>query len=182
MALRRDEERQVGPGGWQQDRVACGHPSPVQRRAAGPDQARDHVEGFREPADLVIGRIPERLELRVVPAGSDPEDQAAAADVVECGRHLRLERRVAEPGAEHDRAQLDTLGRLRDRRKDRPALMDAGLLAAAPEQQVVEHPDRIEARRLGGERDIADLGVGRDPVAVVLIGDRQHDPDLRHQR
>ena len=51
------------------------------------------------------------------------------------------------------------LGRLGDGGQDRPALVDAGRLAVEAEQEVVEHPDRIEAGRLGRDGDRPDLGV-----------------------
>ena len=46
-----------------------------QVRPPGTNQAGDDGEGLLEPADLVIGRIAERLVFRIVPARADPEDQ-----------------------------------------------------------------------------------------------------------
>ena len=40
--------------------------------------------------------------------------------------------------------------------KDRPALEDPARLAVRAEEQVVEHPDRVEPGALGRQRDVTD--------------------------
>ena len=80
---------------------------------------------------------------------AEAEDEPAAADVVEGGRHLGQQRRIAKPRAHDERPELHPAGRLGDRRQDRPALVDARLLAVGAEEQVVEDPDRIEPGLLG---------------------------------
>ena len=154
-------------------------PAAVEVGPAVADQVADDRQRLLESADLVVGRVAEGLVLRVVPATPDAEDEPAAADVVERRGHLGQQGRVAERRAHDDRPELDALRRLGDGRQDRPALVDAGRLAIEPEEQMVEDPDRVEPRRLGGSGDVADLAVGRRRGRAVLLADGQDDPDAR---
>src|SRR5262249_17897893 len=87
VALSRDEPRTPPP--WCRHQPGAPHfvvPAvkapglPVQQRA-------DDLQRFLEPADAVIGRVTERLVLRVEPACAETEDDAAAADLVGGHRH-----------------------------------------------------------------------------------------------
>ena len=176
--LGRDEDRQVGPGGRQQHGVARRHVPPVQVGPSLADEPGDDRQRLLEPSDLVIGRVAERLELRVVPASPDPEDQPPAADLVEGGRHLGLQRGVAERActARSSRARpgwsprrwppgsSSTRGSPTSRRRQRNSRWS-------------NTHDRIEPGRLDRERDLADRRIGLHARAVVLVRDRQHDPD-----
>ena len=51
--------------------------------------------------------------------------------------------------------------------------------AVEPEQQVVEHPHRIETGRLRGLRDGPDLAVRWRRIGTIGLLDGQHDPDLQ---
>src|SRR5205823_13456932 len=71
-----------------------------------PHQRGDDVESLLEARDAMIERQAEGDELGLVPAGAEPQREAAAADLVERGRHLRQERGIAEGGAGDERADL----------------------------------------------------------------------------
>ena len=71
-------------------------------------QWRHDLHALVEAADPVIERIAERVELRLMPAAAQAEDQPATADLVELRGHLGHERRVAEWQGQDERADLDT--------------------------------------------------------------------------
>src|SRR6185503_17926725 len=56
---------------------------PVEVDGALTQEGADDGERLLEPIDAVIEREAERAELRVVPAGAETEDQAAATDLVD---------------------------------------------------------------------------------------------------
>src|SRR5262249_16444469 len=87
----------------------------------------------------------EGAELGFVPTGADAENEAALADFVYGGGHLRQYRGVPKLVAEHERAQLDAVGRVREGRKHRPAFPNSAcrLSGVAVEEMIVE-PNRIE--------------------------------------
>jgi len=92
--LRRHKDRDR-PVGWRaQHRVADLVVGAGQRHALPAQQRADDADGLLEPADAVVGRVAERLVLRVVPARPKPKDEPAAADRVGGRGHLRQQRRV----------------------------------------------------------------------------------------
>ena len=84
-----------------------------------------------EAADAVVEGVAEGAVLRLVPAGAEAQDQPAAADLVDRVGHLRQQRRVAEAGADDERADLDPLGDGGQRGQQRPALPRAPRLRLA---------------------------------------------------
>ena len=68
----------------------------------------------------MVVRHPERIELRSVPPGPDPQPQAPAADLIDRGRELGKDRWTVESRARDERTEFDALGRLRDSREGRP--------------------------------------------------------------
>ncbi len=147
-------------------------PSKVTRPST---QERDEdLQRLVEARDAVVEREAEGVELRLVPATTHTEDEASVADLVELGRHLRRQRRVAEGERQHERADLDPR---RDRGKGRehgPALVDALRLAVVAEDEVIGAPDRVQAAVFGGDRHVAQAGI---PVALV-VPEGQHQSDL----
>jgi hypothetical protein len=121
----------------------------------------------------------EGIVLGLVPARADPQDKAAAADLVERVRHLRQHRRIAERVAEHQRAKLDALSSLGQRREHRPTLPDADRrLIVGPVQQVVVQPERVEAERLGRQRHLAYLGVALGAAKRFDLGQQDDETNI----
>jgi hypothetical protein len=73
-----------------------------------------------EPAHPVIEGESKRVVLRLVPPRAEPEDQPAAADLVDRVRHLGDQRRIAKTGAGHQGSDLDPVSCRRKRRQQRP--------------------------------------------------------------
>ncbi len=129
----------------------------------------------------MIERIAERAELRFVPPRAKTQNQAALANLVERIRHLGQQGRIAERRTHHQRANLDALGGLGQRRQQCPALPDTASRLVLPlEQQMVGDPDGIEPVALDRERRIANLPISQHRAAI-RFGDRQHDPDFHNR-
>ncbi len=76
--------------------------------------------------------------------------------------HLGHQAGVPERRAHDERAELDARDHRRQGRQDRPGLVEAFVgLAREAEDQVVEHPDRVEAGALGALREVERLGERR---------------------
>ena len=127
-------------------------------------QTRHDLHRLGVAGDGPFGRVaegsPRGIALRH--PRSEAQDQPAAADLVERHRHLGQQGRVPEAGARDVRPDANAGRGLGCRGKDRPALPEAEPLAAgqlAPE--MVGHPDRVDAHRLGLERDAAYLRPAR---------------------
>jgi hypothetical protein len=144
------------------------------------EQLADDLDRLGELADAMLELISEGVELRPVPAASEPQGQPPAADRVQCRGHLRRQSRVPEWHAQDERADLHAF---RDRchgRERRPRLMHP---LVAPQRAVTEHemvgtPDGIEPAGLSGQRQVADR---RPSILTALqrgVADRQHQTDL----
>jgi hypothetical protein len=94
-----------------------------------------------------------------VPTAAEPEDEPAAADVVEGPRHLGEQGRVAEGGTHHEDPEFDARRRLGHGCHHGPAFVDPGISVGVAEHEVVVAPDRVEAGVLGGPGDRPDVGV-----------------------
>ena len=103
-------------------------------------------------ADAVVERVAEGVELGLVPSAAEAEDQPTVAHLVELGRHLGGERRVAEREREHERPDLDARRHRRDGGQHGPALVDAGRRPVVAKDEVVGAPHRVEPAGLGRER------------------------------
>ena len=97
----------------------------VEVHAAGAQQGMDDLQRLLEPADDVLVREAESLVLRRMPAGAKPEDEPTVADLVYGIRHLRCQSRIAEAGADDERAEFHPAGHRGQRAQQRPALPDA---------------------------------------------------------
>ncbi len=94
---------------------------PSYDRPARPEHRPDHLEVIAEGGHpLAEGReaVAVRPPLLFLPAGADPELEAAAADDVDRRRQLGGQGRVAEPGAHDHVAEADAFGRHRQRGQD----------------------------------------------------------------
>jgi ATPase subunit of ABC transporter with duplicated ATPase domains len=145
-----------------------------------PQQRDEDLHGLFETARAMVERHPERLVLRLVPAGADAEDQAPVAHLVEGGGHLREDRRIAEGRARHQGADLHPVRGLGQRGQHGPALPDPrGRLTGAAVHEVVGEPDAVEAVRLRLLRQLTDLVIGALPVVVLAVVHQvEHQPDL----
>ena len=161
--------------------------SPSKSTCSPAQQRLDDRHRLLEAADPVIEGIAERVVLRLVPPCAETEDDPTPADVVDRLGHLGDETRIAEPGAGHQRPDLDALrgagqtGHGREALPDATVLFIGGYLELAtglrPKHEVVDDPDRVKAGVFGRARHGQDVGkVGRAPERGVL-GDRQDDSD-----
>ena len=110
-----------------------------------------HLDRLRVPGHGPRGVVAEGAPARVArrDAAAQAQDDAAAGHLVEGDRHLREQRGVAEPLAGDVRPDAHAGRRLRERRDDRPALPEPDPLAADLALEVVRHPQRVDAHRLG---------------------------------
>ena len=131
---------------------------------------------------MVVG-VAERGVLRVVPAGPEAENDPPPGQVIERRGHLGHEGWVAKRRAHHQRTQLDAGNQGPERAERGPRLAHAFLRdVREPEQQVVEHPDRIEPASLGARGERQGFGkVGRVAVGGVAFGERERDANA-HRR
>jgi hypothetical protein len=126
-------------------------PDPRQRLSEG-------VQSAARGAELVAVLVVVLLE----PARADPEDEAAAADVVDGPRHVGEQIGVAVAVARDERADLDAVGRFGPGTEHRPALEVLPHRIAVQGEEVVPVEDDVDADllRLGGSpADRAVVGV-----------------------
>ena len=85
--------------------------------------------------------------LRLEPAGADAEGEAAAADLVDAGRHLRQVCGIAIVHGRDERRETDALGHRGEAGQDRPALHErlVGRADIADLDEVVHHREPGEA-------------------------------------
>src|SRR5207249_4936626 len=83
-------------------------------------------------------------------------------------------------GAEDDRADLDALGHGGEGADERPGLVQSLDVAVVVRtlEQVVVHPDRVQALLLGRERECAGRRPGGDHAAAVPLVRRNDHADL----
>ena len=104
----------------------------------------------RKPGDGIVHA--DRLVLRLVPAGAEPDVEAAAAHPIERGERLGEHRRRPQRLAEHERAEPhvgDAAGQRRERHDRVEARLPIGWAAVLGdvEEQVIRQPHRVETRR-----------------------------------
>ena len=114
----------------------------------------------RKPVDLV---------LELVPAGAQPQLNAAAGDVVDGGGRVRHQRGMPERHRRHHRAQPDPRGARGQRRQRRPGVVRAAPVQAVAGQVVIRAKQRRQPARLAG------VGQGHPvrPGDVLLALDHQ---------
>src|SRR3989304_10102709 len=74
------------------------------------EETSDDGEGLLEPLNAMVERESECSILGLVPPRPEPQDQPAAADLVDGGRLLGQDGRVVERDAGHERPEIDSLG------------------------------------------------------------------------
>src|SRR5919106_4194497 len=118
------------------------------------------------------------MELRLVPARAEGQDQPAGADLVDGGGHLRQHGGGVERRARNERSEAHTLGDRGQPRQHRPRLPWAPLgPPVVAVEEVVAEPDRVEPDLLGGSGHGHVFGPGR--LALDL---GQLDPDAERTR
>ena len=150
--------RRVGAGsrlGGLSDVVLPGVGDLLAAQEAGHDLQR-----LGEAVDPLLHRDAEGRELGSVPPRTEAEDQPSAAHVVGCGGHLGHQHGIAERAAHHERAYLHPLGDGGDGGQLGPGFELAGPAATRFVEEVVEHPDRVQAAVFCAEREVADPGPG----------------------
>ena len=134
------------------DRVTDAGVAALERRATRLEHPGDDLEVVAEGADALADRreaVAVGPPLVFLPAGPDAELEAAAADDVDGRRHLGRHRRVPEPGAHDHVPEADPLGGHRQRGEHRERLEGDLVRRVRDRVEVVEHPERLEAERLG---------------------------------
>jgi len=144
------------------------------RHALAGEQSADDRERLVEARDVVVERQAERAELLLVPPGAEGSNKPTAAQFVDGSRLPGEDSRRVECGARDERADLDVLRDSREPRERRPAIPRPPLRAAvAAVEQVVAHPDRVEAALLDCSRHRCKLG----PAHLALdFGELDADP------
>jgi hypothetical protein len=133
----------------EQDGVVDPMEPPLERDAFAGQEPADDLEGLLESGPTVVEGKPEGPELDLVPPRAEAEHQAAAADLIDRGRHLGQDAGDVERGTRHQRAQPDPLGHGGQPGQERPRLPRTALRSAvAPVQEVVADPQGIEAHLL----------------------------------
>ena len=113
--------------------------------------ALDQPDGFFHLPDAHGGprrELPAVLPvLGLEPAGADAEGEPPAADLVDAGRHLREERRIAIVHRGDERREADARGHRGEARQDRPALHErlVGRADIADLDEVIHHREPREA-------------------------------------
>ena len=137
-------------------------------RALAVEHAAHDADRLIQPAQALARRAaeldPERAVLGLEPGAADAQHRPAAADVVERGRHLGDERRVAERvGTDHE-PDGGALGALGPGGQGQPALEHRSLVGTDDGIEVVPGPDRVEAEAVGPDAGLSQRG----PVAVLV--------------
>jgi hypothetical protein len=111
-----------------------------------PEQGNDDLESLFESADAMVVWKAERVELRLVPAGAQAEDETASADLFDSVGHFGEHGRVSVAGAGDKWAELNPVGRRRQCRQERPAVPAANrsLVRAKVEEEMVRKPEGVE--------------------------------------
>jgi hypothetical protein len=122
-------------------------------------------------------------ELLLVVASAQPQDQPAAADLVDCGGHLGEQRGIAEGGAGDKRSQLDPAGRGGEGGQQRPALPHPALRFGVvvewePVPEVVHEPEGVEAEGLGPPGHRHEVRPAGGLAAHPLLNVGKHEANL----
>ena len=115
-----------------------------------PEARVDHGQGFAEgvqPRDRGTELVAVLGVVALEPARAQPEDQAAAGDVIDGARHVGEQVRVAVGVAGHERAEVDALGGLGHRSEQAPALEMRALGVAEQRMEVIPGEQRVGALR-----------------------------------
>src|SRR6266508_2131001 len=118
----------------------------IRRAVLRPETHADleRVLELLDPCARGLELVPVRPVL-LLPAGADPELDATVRHLVDAGDDLRQQRRIAV---------------LRRRGEHGPRLETVAVgYALLPAEEVVAHPERLEARPLGLSGEVAQLGV-----------------------
>ncbi len=127
-------------------------------RAEGRSQGVDRLV---QDGAAAVEVHPQRLELLAYVPGAHPEDQAAAAEVVEGGVLLGGEQRVAQAHDRHMAEQADAFGDAREVGEGGDGVVPDGAHGrgqAVRDADVVAGRDVVEARPVGGPRDPDEVG------------------------
>src|SRR5256714_13632998 len=140
------------------------------------------LEAIAKLLHAVAGRgkvVPVGPVLVLFPSRADPKLEPAVGHVIDTRCHLRLESRVAELNCRDEDAEAD-LRRVSCERGEEGPRLEAVAVRGPPQaaEEMVAHPERVEARFLRALREVADLrvrpsGRGRDDDSKL------HGPMLR---
>src|SRR5262245_28604038 len=116
----------------------------------------------------------------LVPAGTDPEQQPALRDLLECRRHFRNHGWMSERLTEHQAANANVFRLGGQRGHDGPALIHRLERIWLPlDEKVVGMPYRIEAGLIRLLRKALEIGVWRGTISAKYWK-CESEPNLRH--
>src|SRR6266542_3805381 len=133
----------------------------IRRAVLRPETHADleRVLELLDPCARRLELVPVRPVL-LLPAGADPELDATVRHLVDAGDDLRQQRRIAVLRRRDEHAEPDPLRVTRECGEQGPRLETVAVgYALLPAEEVVAHPERLEAGPLGLSGEVAQLGV-----------------------
>src|SRR5215217_3433552 len=185
LATAADEDRQsLGTGtARSQLTIAGGVVVTLKVDVTGSQQCRDDLHGFFETADTVVVGESEGRVLGFMPAGTETEDQPAAADLVDGVGHLGNQSRIAEAGAGYERTDLESPGRGGKCGQQRPGIPGALLVRLREaKEEVVRQPEGIEADFFRAPRHRRDVSPTQAAPAPGFLEVRDKEADLERSQ
>src|SRR5215212_11338211 len=132
-----------------------------------------------EAADAVVEGIAEGDVFRLVPAGTQSEDEATTADLLDGVGHLGQQRGVTKRRGHDQRTDLWLFGDRRQRRDERPALPHATrLFAGYTMDEVIGDPERVGPDLLPELGHLAQIAPARGAAIHLAFRLGKDHPDL----
>ena len=131
----------------------------------------------------MVEREAERLELSLIPARANAQDQAATRDLLDGVRDFGQEGGIAECRADDERSQLSPVRDRCQRRKLRHALPRAARFGVGRAvNQVVRDPDGVNADHLTNVRHYPRVRPARGLAVELPLVIRQEQSHLQRPR
>jgi hypothetical protein len=122
----------------------------------------------------VIDWVTKRSILLIVPSCAKAQDEAAIADFVGCGGHLREQSGITERRAHHKLAKLDSFGGRGQGGLQAPGFVQSTRWCSRlVREHVVKDPNRVHADGIGAARELKDLFPRRRAPRTVTLSDWQ---------
>src|SRR5438094_7997271 len=179
LARRPDQQRRSArTRPWDELTVAGGIELPGKVDAAVMEQRSNDGEGFRESRYPTIKRKTKGPILRLVPSGAEAKDEAATTDLIHRRGQLREHGGIVEARACHQRPDRDSA-----RNSGNPGQLRPGFpwtprtVRFIPVQEMITHPDLVEAQFLAEASHSRELGAANVPLHF-----RKLEADLERPR
>src|SRR5436190_23092478 len=191
-AVAADHDRYAGllDGLRDVDRVADMRVLPLVRGMCGlawRQHPGDDFEMVRQRGQPDFGlreTVPVGLPLVAFPSRPDTQLHPPAANRIQGRDRLGRQRRISEPGADHDVAEPHSGGETSQRRQRAEGLERDLVRRPRNGMEVVEQPDGLKAQslRLMRHRDGAAPGIDRIPPVVLALPTLRHDDTNLHRK